>query len=355
MDDSENISTPNIKILNSLNTDLCADSVEWCPIASQNSYLACGLYELESSVTEKSKNDRLGGLVLYRHENSELQEVMNITLPGIFDIKWSPKELKDNAAGLGIVNSAGELRIFALIDGKLDEITQSCSIGDDCMGTSLDWSNRKYYSEAPKLSYSNSSGNVGVAQISESSVKTVQQWTAHDFESWISAFDYWNNDIIYSGGDDTKFKGWDTRTDCSRPIFTKKHHDMGVCSIQSNWMNENILCTGSYDEHVLIWDTRTMKQPLSDTNVGGGVWRLKWHPTHASYLLTACMYNGFHILDCNNICGEQKIVASFMNHKSIAYGVDWMFANADDDENNVIASCSFYDKLLCLWSWNKDT
>lgn len=59
----------------------------------------------------------------------------------------------------------------------------------------------------------------------------------------------------------------------------------------------------SYDENILVWDTRNMRHLLCSSNPGGGVWRIKWHPLHGKTMLTACMYKGFHILKFNNSNG----------------------------------------------------
>lgn len=52
----------------------------------------------------------------------------------------------------------------------------------------------------------------------------------------------------------------------------------------------------SYDETVFFWDTRTMRVPLSQAAVGGGVWRLKWSPYDPELLAVAAMHGGACIL-----------------------------------------------------------
>ena len=48
-----------------------------------------------------------------------------------------------------------------------------------------------------------------------------------------------------------------------------------------------------------------MKAPLCSSHPGGGVWRIKWHPDTGNYILTASMYDGFHVLKYSHEKGGQ--------------------------------------------------
>lgn len=95
----------------------------------------------------------------------------------------------------------------------------------------------------------------------------------------------------------------------------------------------------SYDESLACWDTRNMIKPVSEIHLGGGVWRIKWHPYDQNKLITACMYNGFHILSNFE---KLRVEYSYDAHESIAYGVDWAY----NKDKNIFATCSFYDHLM---------
>jgi diphthamide biosynthesis protein 7 len=82
-----------------------------------------------------------------------------------------------------------------------------------------------------------------------------------------------------------------------------------------------------------------MVKPISEINLGGGVWRIKWHPYDMNLLITACMYNGFHILSNFDTL---QVKMSYEGHKSIAYGVDWAY----DKGRDIFGTCSFYDHAL---------
>ena len=57
----------------------------------------------------------------------------------------------------------------------------------------------------------------------------------------------------------------------------------------------------SYDEELIVWDDRQMRQPLTSVSLGGGIWRVKWDPITGNNILTATMYNGTHIVDASDL------------------------------------------------------
>ncbi|XP_036711584.1 diphthine methyltransferase isoform X2 [Balaenoptera musculus] len=267
-------------------------------------------------------------------------------------MKWCHIAVAGHAL-LGVAQAAGSIELLRLVRSEQNSYTLqpfSCfALEKQCLALSLDWSTGKAgrAGDQPlKIISSDSSGQLHLLQAYQAGpgMQAVGTWQAHHFEAWAAAFDYWQTEVVYSdhvhppsvvsdtgicgvlSGDDGLLKGWDTRTP-GTPVFTSRRHSMGVCSVQSSPHCENVLATGSYDEHVLLWDTRSVKQPLADVPMQGGVWRLKWHPFHHHLLLAACMHGGFTIFDCQKAIEENQevlpVTLSYTLPNSLVYGVDW--------------------------------
>ncbi|XP_059266147.1 diphthine methyltransferase isoform X3 [Mustela nigripes] len=353
-----------VRLLQAVDTEYTADSVEWCPLEGCRHLLVCGTYQLrkpedpradaESKETpqegrgkssdrlgpvgpavgkvgrvtqeketgqwpcgRKSGPDadepqtRLGRLYLYsfNEDNSArpLLEVQRRDTSAILDMKWCHILVAGHAL-LGVADAGGSIELLRLVESENAYTLQpvsSFALGKQCLALSLDWSTGRTEraSDQPlKIISSDSKGKLHLLEVTEAGLQEVATWPAHHFEAWIAAFDYWRTEIVYSGGDDGLLKGWDTRTP-GTCVFTSERHSMGVCSVQSSPHQEDILATGSYDEHVLLWDTRNMKEPFADMAAQGGVWRLKWHPFHHHLLLAACMHGGFQIFNCQKAIG----------------------------------------------------
>ncbi|GBM62413.1 Diphthine methyltransferase [Araneus ventricosus] len=281
-----------------------ADSVEWCPFQEFSRYMTCGTYQLDESETSSDDiQTRNGNITLYffanalNDTNAKLEKVDVAQSGGVLDLKWCPQLINDEPV-LGAACSNGKILLLRMCSNSgsmhLQDLTNlNLSLEDKKMILSLDWACQQERSVTVVVS--DTKGNLNYVVLRESELSLVKSWNAHGFESWIVAFDYSQPHVVYSGGDDCRLKGWDLRN-VSSATFINKRHSMGVTAISKSKLNEHLLVTGSYDENVFLWDVRSMKIPVSEISLNGGIWRLKWHPRNPSYLLSASMHNGFHVL-----------------------------------------------------------
>lgn len=198
---------------------------------------------------------------------------------------------------------------------------------------------------------------------------------------------------IYTGGDDSKLR-------CT--IFPESNptdnpfdeasliapggtrglpgHGAGVTAILCLPLNlpcgEDIILTGSYDDHIRVYAMRDYRNSstgtdstiLADLNLGGGVWRLKLissprltsdggdrEAVFTFKVLASCMHAGARVLQVTgSIAGNWSIdvLAQFCDHKSMNYASDVQPIAAQQETKVLCVSSSFYDKLLCVWTYD---
>ena len=376
---------------------LCPDALEFL---EGSRILACACYHLDTSTSIKS-----GSLDLYRvpeilenrlHLNPQLQESEQAHAPlslkcsssvnskAIFDVRW--RKQYDSSTNCAVVTAEGGVNIYRLND----ELNNAPSL-EQLSCIELDPLNQPsalsalYVNWLDGLSLTVALSNGGVSKLSlvSDALSIVSSWTAHSLggcpiEVWVSESDPRNSNVVWTGADDNLLKGWDTRS-LSTPSFVSKDHTAGVTSIKWNPFVEHIVATGSYDECLRIWDERYMsKGPVSVlSDLGGGVWRLKWHPSEAkrSFLAAACMLGGAHVIDTalgvspqltqegtqdsgSIELGHPRKIFSYKEHKSLVYAAEWIQServeskSAKSKTNECIASCSFYEKEFHTWSFD---
>ncbi|KAI0257145.1 WD-40 repeat-containing protein [Lactifluus subvellereus] len=368
----------------SIDTVLPADSVEFCPHPDASNILVCGTYKLEdqqgsheklhspdsnSPTSAPASQFRRGQCLVFEVDSEQdisVTKAQEISLPAILDLKWC-HTTPSRQPLLAVADAEGCVNLF---EWELEQ-KQLRSAGplrvapSQVLCLSLDWSNRRVpTSVAGSLVVSLSDGNLVLLEPDQTGQFAIMNaWAAHSHEPWCVAWNYWDANVIYSGGDDLRLKVWDIRQGFEQPIITNKRFDAGVTSIQSHPNIEHLIAVGSYDSTVRLFDARKPLTPLIQADVGGGAWRVKWHPSPSRVqdLLVAAMHDGFkivsfHDIGCNlgspsNENAENwEIRKRHDEHKSLAYGVDWSHQcwQAQSGQT-LIASASFYDHALHLW------
>ena len=373
-----------------------------------------GLYQLEGSETgEEAAQVRTGGLQFFKVSSSEgeggaeaeaeanqrelalrpaqVAGGANIveTGSGVFEIKWFHR--RDlHTRSLAVAKACGEVSVHEVTLGfgggdRPDRPTDSesdafvvererelCSAsltegleGVFCLCVDVAAPPQGGDSPPSKLAASTSDGRVHLLSCDAGTpdLRVALEWQAHDLEPWSVCFHAADPNLVYTGADDSFFQAWDCRQGGGggaaveveaeapgRRWVNRSAHGAGVCCVRTHRDRENLVATGSYDEHVRFWDVRMPRRPLAELCAGGGVWRMDWCERDPSLLVTAGMQGGCRVLRVEGGGGSLEEQGAYLGHGSIAYGAGFLgLVGEGGGESLLAASCSFYDNQVHLW------
>ncbi|TIA01125.1 WD40 repeat-like protein [Aureobasidium pullulans] len=384
----------SIYSIQSLVLELPPSCIEFCPVARD--YFVVGTYFLEkkeqeataedtaennndeeSEEVEKKPQTRTGSLTLFKVEDDKAIQVSTTQTPyAILDIHFSPHD----PTLLAVAGSTGCVQLFNLQSTSSSASLQPLStyqyFDPSTLVLSLAW----HPTISTIIGVTTSPGQVYLVDISlppNEVEDTAKEILAHDLEAWTLSFSS-SGTSIYSGGDDAtlRFSGLPsslTSTTTSSPTSDdeqedqqylpswqdRRAHNAGVTAILPLPSEQNILITGSYDDNirVLYGPLQGRKQVLAEENLEGGVWRLKMLRAEGEKsrytVLASCMHAGARIVEVKKDEGGEwtiEVLAKFEEHKSMNYGSDVQPGSENGGEQSII-STSFYDKLLCLWTF----
>lgn len=330
-------------------------------------------YELQDDGSRAGRMDLF--LINGDYKLGEKQTIETGTC-GILDGKWMKRE--NGEFWFASALSTGQVRIdsFSFHESAENNVeraytrhvaTSKVLQDEPALCLSLSWDTTRCGEEQPRIVSSYSNGKVAIHDVvhTNDTVQLVecQSWLAHTLfgntpaEVWCTCFATNENNerIVLTGGDDCKLKLWDLRS-TSQPVQVLNHFQAGVTILSPNPKRPHIVAVGSYDETIAIHDVRSASKPLThSSSLGGGIWRIKWHPEIDNRLLVAAMHGGCRVVDLK---GDEHgpdfhVTMEFTKHESMAYGADWILANGDEEDDDdgfeAAISCSFYDRAIYLW------
>ncbi|EEB09626.2 WRDR85 family WD repeat protein [Schizosaccharomyces japonicus yFS275] len=285
---------------------------------------------------------RTGKLILYDTRNNKLNRIFETECDAILDFKWSPIK----PALLFVAHSTGKISVYEHHEeSRLRPLRVDQLVDETVLLLALDFS-----PEGDTLAVSTSAGQVLLVD-AETGELCGEPWSEHGFEAWTV---HWSRDVdkspnvLYSGGDDAALICYDRRMPGMSVWKNRRVHTTGVVSILSRQSFGPYMLTGEYGDIIHTLDVRSACLPLADKNLGGGVWRLEHmytdSVTRSHDILGILMHRGAQVLRVPAGFEDIELHSQvFDEHESMCYGGDWR------SQDNTFATCSFYDKRVCLW------
>ena len=106
------------------------------------------------------------------------------------------------------------LEKIASIHIESNNCDKNCETGD-ILALSLDWNSRRIALDKQlEIVVSSSKGSVSIFRITNNLIEHIwNRENCHEYEAWITSFDAWNRNVIFTGGDDGLLKIFDRRSD----------------------------------------------------------------------------------------------------------------------------------------------
>ncbi|KAL4455799.1 hypothetical protein ABPG74_003209 [Tetrahymena malaccensis] len=328
------------KSVQKFNSDLTPDCAKFCPIKGFESFLVIAYYELRDQ-------EVYGSLELYQVEQNKLVLKDKVESAGVLDFQWFGQQI-DNTVFLSTACSDSFVRIYSLQQQKEGQDTKlhkereiQTEEGHKCLYIDVNITLPQI-----RIVTSTDQESVFIIDLAQNlePLKEISKISKHQFSVWACGISKEDQNIFLSGGDDQKLILYDVRVPDFQVMVNKRSHEMGICTINFDPLNPNQFFTGCYDEHLRLWDVRNIQKEIFASKREGGVWRAIWKPQSSSQaLLGVYCQHYFEIVD---LIGNTKVEQQekLEGHTSLAYSCDW-----SQDTKNII-TCSFYDKIVQLWS-----
>jgi periodic tryptophan protein 1 len=161
-----------------------------------------------------------------------------------------------------------------------------------------------------------------------------------------------NNNILASGGADSKILLWDiNRHDTSKAFKAYTEHKDKVQSVRWNKMEDNVLISGSFDKTIKLFDIRT-ETSCTTINVGSDIECIDWSGVNKYWFLSSYENGRIDLYDIRKF----DTVVSFQAHKKAATSVTFsnkqegLFASVGSDSHVKI-----WDVTNPITNLDKDT